>query len=143
MKRRRAIVVATTIPHAGWIARVLAAEGLRGWRVERGDRQTFTETWRRRIVLSRYDCQPGVGEDYDAVDAYLLAHGDRPTGPGADVGLTTRTRAAILHEMAHACLRPRNLPTHGRAFSRLLAGLLRRHAPEVYRPYLARVKEAG
>jgi len=69
------------------------------------------------------------------VDDVLLAHGDGPTGPGADVALTTRTRAAILHEMAHALLRPRNLPPHGRQFCRGLAGLLRRHAPEVYAPY--------
>lgn len=132
---RRPFPVDPSLPDAAWIARVLAAEGLHGWRVERGDRLTFTETWRRRIVLARYDCQPGSGEDYDTVDTYLLTHGDAPTGPGADVALTTRTRAAILHEMAHALLQPRNLPPHGRQFCRTLAGLLRRHTPEVYRPY--------
>ena len=134
-KRSRPPTVDPTLPDAPWIARVLVAEGLTGWRVERGGRLTFTETWRRRIVLGRYDCQPGDGEDYDTVDDVLLAHGDGPTGPGADVALTTRTRAAILHEMAHALLRPRNLPPHGRQFCRGLAGLLRRHAPEVYAPY--------
>ena len=129
---RPCLTVDPAIPDAAWIARVLVAEGLHGWRVERGDRLTFTETWRRRIVLARYDCQPGRGEEYATVDDYLLRHGDGPTGPGADVALTTRTRAAVLHEVAHALLRPRSLAPHGCAFCRTLARLLRRHARETF-----------
>ncbi|HET6495154.1 MAG TPA: hypothetical protein VFH61_07305 [Thermoleophilia bacterium] len=131
------MIVAPNIPDADWMVVVLMAEGLFDrWRVTRGGTMTYADASKRTINLGDYDCRQGRGEDYATVDDYLLRHGDGPTGPGADLALISRHRAAFLHELTHATLvGKRHGPSHGTKFCRAFARVLRVYAPSVYTPY--------